>query len=91
MQREWVTSLRDQCKESGVAFFFKQWGGVRKSATGRMLDGKTYDEVPPRVLHAVPDAEERVALIAKTEGEFSKLKLIEITIRNSSSLEPAVF
>ena len=46
MQKEWVTSLRDQCKAAGVPFFFKQWGGVRKASTGRELDGTTYDEMP---------------------------------------------
>jgi protein gp37 len=42
----WVTEIRDQCLESGVAFFFKQWGGVRKKQTGRMLDGRTWDQMP---------------------------------------------
>jgi protein gp37 len=46
MRREWVISVRRQCKQSGVAFFFKQWGGVHKSKTGRVLDGRTYDEMP---------------------------------------------
>jgi protein gp37 len=41
MNPEWVTDIRDQCLESGVAFFFKQWGGVQKKKTGRMLDGRT--------------------------------------------------
>jgi protein gp37 len=45
---EWVRSIRDQCRGQGVAFFFKQWGGVRKSKTGRLLDGKTHDEYPGR-------------------------------------------
>jgi len=48
MRPEWVASIRDQCMEAEVPFFFKQWGGVRKSATGRELDGRTYDEVPRR-------------------------------------------
>jgi protein gp37 len=38
----WVTDLRDQCVKSGVAFFFKQWGGVQKSKTGRILEGRTW-------------------------------------------------
>src|SRR5207302_3221865 len=49
MKREWVVSVRDQCRRANVPFFFKQWGGVRKSAWGRKLDGRTYDEFPPRV------------------------------------------
>jgi len=46
MQAEWVRDLRDQCVSAGVAFHFKQWGGVNKEATGRMLDGRTWGEVP---------------------------------------------
>jgi protein gp37 len=87
MKKEWVVSLRDQCKRAGVAFFFKQWGGVRKSASGRMLDGKTCDEVPLRIEHPVMDAEERLALISKIEEELSKARSIEINKINSSSLD----
>lgn len=46
MRKEWVEEIRDQCIEAGVAFFFKQWGGVRKSRTGRMLNDSTWDEMP---------------------------------------------
>ena len=46
MDPAWVTSIRDQCRDAGVAFFFKQWGGVFKSRTGRELDGRTWDEMP---------------------------------------------
>jgi protein gp37 len=47
MDRKWVVTIRKQCRENRVPFFFKQWGGVRKSLTGRLLDGRTYDEMPP--------------------------------------------
>jgi protein gp37 len=46
MERKWVTSIRRQCRLSGIPFFFKQWGGVHKSKAGRLLDGRTYDEMP---------------------------------------------
>ena len=46
MKAEWVRSIRVQCQEANVPFFFKQWGGVRKHETGRQLDGSTYDELP---------------------------------------------
>ena len=46
MRPEWVTSIREQCRLAGSAFFFKQWGGVFKSKTGRKLDGRTWDEMP---------------------------------------------
>jgi protein gp37 len=48
LKKEWVTSIRDQCSEVGVPFFFKQWGGVRKKKTGRALDGKLYNGFPAR-------------------------------------------
>jgi protein gp37 len=46
MNRSWVTGIRDQCRDAGVPFFFKQWGGVFKSRTGRELDGRTWDQMP---------------------------------------------
>lgn len=46
MDAAWVRDFRDQCVRAGVPFFFKQWGGVRKSTTGRLLDGRTWDELP---------------------------------------------
>lgn len=55
MRPEWVISVRDQCRESRVPFFFKQWGGVRKAKNGRSLEGKIYDEYPQRVVHPVPE------------------------------------
>lgn len=47
MDPAWVRNIRKQCWNSNVAFFFKQWGGVRKSLAGRKLDGQTYDDFPP--------------------------------------------
>lgn len=46
MKKEWVIDIRNQCKEAGVKFFFKQWGGFNKKKAGRKLEGKTYDEMP---------------------------------------------
>ena len=46
MREEWVIDIRDQCRAAGVAFFFKQWGGVRKKRAGRLLEGCTWDEMP---------------------------------------------
>ncbi len=42
----WVLNIRDQCKESEVPFFFKQWGGTRKKKAGRLLEGRTWNEMP---------------------------------------------
>lgn len=46
IQEEWVTSIRDQCVDAGVAFFFKQWGGRTPKAGGRELAGEYWDELP---------------------------------------------
>ena len=46
IEPNWVRSIRDDCLLAGVPFFFKQWGGTRKSTTGRVLDGRTWDELP---------------------------------------------
>ena len=46
VEREWVESIFDQCRDAQAAFFFKQWGGVQKARTGRELHGRTYDEMP---------------------------------------------
>jgi len=46
IKEDWVRSIRDQCQAAGVAFFHKQWGGVRPNSNGRLLDGRTYDDMP---------------------------------------------
>jgi protein gp37 len=46
MQAEWVTDIRNQCQKASVAFFFKQWGGTNKKKAGRLLEGRTWDEIP---------------------------------------------
>jgi protein gp37 len=49
METKWVEDLRDSCIRQGVAFFFKQWGGRRKKATGRILGNRTWDDYPSTV------------------------------------------
>lgn len=46
MEADWARDIRDQCVAAGVPYFFKQWGGVQKHRTGRVLDGRTWDEMP---------------------------------------------
>ncbi len=46
MVADWVIDVRDQCVVGGVPFFFKQWGGTNKKKAGRMLGGRTWDEMP---------------------------------------------
>lgn len=46
MCRDWVIDIRDQCLAARVPFFFKQWGGTRKRLSGRLLEGRTWDQMP---------------------------------------------
>jgi protein gp37 len=46
MDKDWVMDIRNQCLKAKVPFFFKQWGGVNKKKTGRILDGQIWDEMP---------------------------------------------
>lgn len=46
MELSWVRAIRDSCFSRGVSFFFKQWGGTNKKRTGRVLDGRTWDQMP---------------------------------------------
>jgi protein gp37 len=59
MKPEWVEEIEAMCRSSGTAFFFKQWGGKNKKAAGRMLNGRTYDEMPELRLFVI--AHSRVA------------------------------
>jgi len=75
MDKEWVLSLRHQCRTAKVPFFFKQWGGVRKSEAGRMLEGRTYDEMPKREVMAVAAYRERMTMIREVEGWNGRVAL----------------
>ncbi len=46
MKKEWVLEIKDKCHDANIPFFFKQWGGVNKKKAGRLLDDKTWDEMP---------------------------------------------
>ncbi len=46
MEQSWVTDIRDQCRKENRPFFFKQWGGTNKKKAGRLLEGRTWDEMP---------------------------------------------
>lgn len=70
MEAVWVRAIRAQCRAAGVAFFFKQWGGVRKAEAGRDLDGRTYDEFPEYDQPPVPTPEVRRAKLERLEAEL---------------------
>ncbi|MCA9191928.1 MAG: phage Gp37/Gp68 family protein [Planctomycetales bacterium] len=72
IQKEWVRGIRRLCRRHEIPFFFKQWGGVRKKKAGRVLDGRTYDEMPAITVLPMPTDETRQALIAEVENESTE-------------------
>ena len=68
MKEDWVIRLREQCDAARVAFFFKQWGGVRKSEFGRELNGRTYDAMPIRPILPIAAHKDRLEMIAKVKS-----------------------
>jgi len=46
MKETWAIDIRDQCRDSGVPFFFKQWSGKNKKKAGRLLEGQTWNGFP---------------------------------------------
>jgi len=46
MEKRWVEGMRDQCLEEDIPFFFKQWGGTNKKKAGRVLEGRTWEQMP---------------------------------------------
>jgi len=79
MKKEWVLSVRDQCRRNGVPFFFKQWGGVRKADAGRRLEGKTHDEFPKRVRHPVMPPSECALAAREFEAPYSSAEVLPLS------------
>ncbi|MCC7508222.1 MAG: phage Gp37/Gp68 family protein [Planctomycetes bacterium] len=69
MNPTWVRDIRDQCIAAGVAFFFKQWGGVNKKRTGRELDGQLWNDMPKKPRTGSADASE-TSNVAGPSGVF---------------------
>lgn len=63
MQKNWVRAIRNQCRAVGTRFFFKQWGGVQKKRTGRVLDGRTWDDMPPLAHELLSTSQLRIAAV----------------------------
>jgi protein gp37 len=83
MLEKWVVSVRDQCHESHVSFFFKQWGGVRKAKYGRLLEGRTYDQYPKRAVSPIPERENCIAYAREAMDSLRKVfrgsSLVQVT------------
>ena len=74
MTAPWAVSLRDQCRAVNIPFFFKQWGGVQKSKTGRSLEGQIYDEQPPRAAKEIPTKQARHDLVQILERRLLSVR-----------------
>jgi protein gp37 len=70
MDESWVKGLLKQCRSHRVPFFFKQWGGVNKKQTGRLLQGKTYNEFPTISRKPFPNTYERRNLADVLKSPF---------------------
>lgn len=70
IRAEWVRNIQTQCQRVEVAFFFKQWGGVRKSVNGRTLDGRTFSEFPKVPQIDPPSSEIRREKLESLEADF---------------------
>jgi protein gp37 len=84
MKKEWVISIRRQCRDQRVPFFFKQWGGVRKKQNGRLLDNRTYDEYPKRVSRPIPERAECIASAEEFRKEFAVAAASSVAIQAAS-------
>jgi hypothetical protein len=70
-RREWAVEILDQCRAAKVPFFFKQWGGRNKKRAGRVLNGRTWDEMPLR--HTQPPNEVGAACSPFSFQELERL------------------
>jgi protein gp37 len=74
MKEKWVERVQELCDAHGTAFFFKQWGGVQKSKSGRLLHGRTFDEMPERVVAEIPSKQIRAIASSNFEKKTAHWK-----------------
>lgn len=72
MKPEWVENVYRICRDEHVAFFFKQWGGVHKAKAGRTLHGRTYDDMPARIVAPFPSRKHRLEAAQACESRASR-------------------
>ena len=72
MAARWVTDIRDQCRRAGVPFFFKQWGGTNKKRAGRLLEGRTWDEMPAQYLASIATGRSEVLHQRRPRGGHAR-------------------
>ena len=87
MKEEWVMNIRGQCEAAKVPFFFKQWGGVRKSEAGRLLGGRTYDAMPERPVRRVPAHHLRMDMIEEVRRWEGVSEPLALTVISADGVE----
>jgi protein gp37 len=87
MQADWVTAIKTQCDKQGTLFFFKQWGGVRKATTGRLLQGRSYDAMPQRSSTPPPSRPVREQLVRESLTMTSGWRTTQLL--SAASISPA--
>lgn len=89
IEQAWVENVLEICRSANVAFFFKQWGGVHKSTTGRTLHGRTYDEMPDQIYTPIPAKNLRVLAASKWHNRAKSWLSAPAAARAIETLEPA--
>ena len=89
MEQNWVEKILKCCRRKKVPFFFKQWGGVHKSTTGRSLHGMTYDEMPPQTAAVMPPRKVRVLAASEWQNRAKHWLSPPTVIESLVSLETA--
>jgi protein gp37 len=84
MEKAWVERIQKLCEDADTLFFFKQWGGVHKSKTGRHLNGRTYDEMPERVAAPMPAKAARQQASSRVKNRAARWQAPELV-----ALQPA--
>ena len=75
MELAWVERILQLCKQATSSFFFKQWGGVQKSKAGRLLNGRTYDEMPERIVAPIPSPQTPTCLCRSMDAQSRGLAI----------------
>jgi protein gp37 len=75
MERAWVERILKLCRKQRVLFFFKQWGGIQKSKTGRALNNRTFDDMPRRIAAPIPERTRRLAKVVECNARAQRWRL----------------
>lgn len=84
IHRDWIDSIRVQCQNAGVKFFFKQWGGTNKKKHGRKLDGEFVEEFPNVQSAAPPDRQQRIVILESLREAFQESDIFRTAVVSRS-------